>query len=232
MNAKPKAVVLLSGGLDSTTVLAIAKARGFEPCAITFRYGQRHEAEILAAKRVAAAMGVERHVVTEIDLRPFGGSALTADIAVPKDRAAEDMADGIPITYVPARNTIFLSFALAYAEVMGASDIFIGVNALDYSGYPDCRPAYIEAFERMANLATKAAVEGVAKLSIHAPLIAMTKAQIIRAGLDLGVDYGLTSTCYDPAADGAPCGRCDACQLRLKGFAEAGLADPVRYQDG
>jgi len=219
--------VLLSGGLDSTTVLAIAKSRGFEPCALSFRYGQRHVFELERARQVAAAMGVTRHVVAEIDLRVFGGSALTADIEVPKDRAAATMGQGIPVTYVPARNTIFLSFALAYAEVLGSSDVFIGVNALDYSGYPDCRPEYIEAFERMANLATRAGVEGRTRLRIHAPLAHMTKADIVRAGQALGVDYGITSSCYDPAPDGHPCGRCDACLLRAKGFAEAGLPDPL-----
>jgi 7-cyano-7-deazaguanine synthase len=234
MPDSPKAVVLLSGGLDSTTVLAIARARGFEPCALSFRYGQRHVIELERAHEVALAMGVTRHVVAEIDLRVFGGSALTGDIAVPKDRPAEAMGQGVPVTYVPARNTIFLSFALAYAEVLGSTDIFIGVNALDYSGYPDCRPEYIEAYERMANLATRAGVEGRARLKIHAPLSQMTKADIIRAGTALGVDYGITSSCYDPGPDGRPCGRCDSCQLRAKGFAEAGLGDPLlaRYRSG
>jgi 7-cyano-7-deazaguanine synthase len=225
-----KAVVLLSGGLDSTTVLAIAKSEGYEVYALTFRYGQRHEVEIEAARRVASLSGVARHVVAEIDLRAFGGSALTDDIEVPKGRALDEMTEGIPVTYVPARNTIFLSFALAWAEVLGASDIFIGVNALDYSGYPDCRPEYIEAFQRMADLATKAGVEGSQKLKIHAPLISLTKAQIVRKGIELGLDYSLTVTCYDPAADGAACGRCDACLLRLKGFAENELSDPASYQ--
>ena len=225
-----KAVVLLSGGLDSATCLAIAKSEGYEPCALSFRYGQRHAAELDAASRVAHSLGVTRHVVTDIDLRQFGGSALTADLDVPKGRTADDMSRGdIPVTYVPARNTIFLSFALAFAEVLGSSDIFIGVNALDYSGYPDCRPEYIEAFTRMANLATRTGVEGTRPLRIHTPLIAMTKAQIIRRGLDLGVDYGLTLTCYDPAPDGRACGESDACLLRLKGFAENGIPDPVRY---
>lgn len=227
---KLKAVVLLSGGLDSTTVLAIAKSEGYEVYALTFRYGQRHEAEIEAARRVAKLAGVTEHVVAEIDLRAFGGSALTDEIAVPKGRALAEMAQGIPVTYVPARNTIFLSFALAWAEVLGAGDIFIGVNALDYSGYPDCRPEYIEAFQRMADLATKAGVEGRQRLRIHTPLIEMTKAQIVRKGIELGVDYSLTVTCYDPTADGAACGRCDACLLRLKGFAENELSDPASYQ--
>ena len=227
--AAPKAVVLLSGGLDSATCLAIAKAEGFEPYALSFRYGQRHTAELDAAGRVARLMGVTRHVVTEIDLRQFGGSALTGDIDVPKGRSAADMSHDIPVTYVPARNTIFLSFALAYAEVLGAADVFIGVNALDYSGYPDCRPEYVEAFTRMANLATRAGVEGTQRLTIHTPLISLTKAQIIRRGLDLGADYALTSTCYDPAPDGRACGQCDACLLRLKGFAENGIPDPVQY---
>ena len=225
-----KAVVLLSGGLDSTTVLAVAKSEGYEVHALTFRYGQRHEAEIEAARRVAALAGVAQHIVAEIDLRAFGGSALTDDIEVPKGRALDEMAEGIPVTYVPARNTIFLSFALAWAEVLGASDIFIGVNALDYSGYPDCRTEYIEAFQRMADLATKAGVEGRQRLRIHTPLISLTKAQIVRKGIELGVDYSLTVTCYDPADDGAACGLCDACLLRLKGFAENGMSDPASYQ--
>lgn len=224
------AVVLLSGGLDSATVLAIARAEGFTPYALSFRYGQRHAFELECAGKLAERAGVARQVVAEIDLRVFGGSALTSDsIAVPKGRAAADMAHDIPVTYVPARNTIFLSFSLAWAETLGAADVFIGVNALDYSGYPDCRPEYIEAYERMANLATKAGVEGRQRLKIHTPLIQLTKAQIIRRGLDLGVDYALTSTCYDPTPDGKACGRCDACQLRLKGFAENGVADPVPY---
>ena len=224
-----KAVVLLSGGLDSTTTLAIARSEGYEIYALTFRYGQRHEVEIEAARRVAALYGVAQQVVAEIDLRAFGGSALTDDIEVPKGREPEAMADGIPVTYVPARNTIFLSFALAWAEVLGASDIFIGVNALDYSGYPDCRPEYIEAFQRMADLATKAGVEGRQRLSIHTPLINLTKAEIIRKGLGLGVDYSQTVTCYDPAPDGAACGECDACLLRLKGFAKNNVTDPAPY---
>lgn len=226
-----KAVVLLSGGLDSTTTLAIARSQGFEPYAITFRYGQRHQVEIEAARRVAAHFGVAEHVIVDIDLRTFGGSALTSDVDVPKSRSAEEMAAGIPVTYVPARNTIFLSFALGWAEVLEAGDIFIGVNAVDYSGYPDCRPEYIFAFETMANLATKAGVEGRTRFTIHTPLIHLTKAEIIRHGLGLGVDYSLTTTCYDPdPATGKPCGRCDACLLRLKGFDEAGAADPVEYQ--
>lgn len=225
-----KAVVLLSGGLDSTTVLAIAKDHGFEPYALSFRYGQRHEIELAAAQRVAAAAGVQRHVVCDIDLRVFGGSALTADVDVPKHDSADDLAgDEIPITYVPARNTVFLSFALAYAEVVGATDIFIGVSALDYSGYPDCRPEFIAAYERMANLATRAGVEGK-ELKIHTPLIDLTKAQTVEIGMRLGVDYSLTSSCYDPDAQGRPCGHCDSCLLRLKGFADAGLADPLEYQ--
>ena len=225
-----KAVVLLSGGLDSTTTLAIAKSEGYIPYALTFRYGQRHSAEIEAAQRVAANVGVAQHVIVDIDLRLFGGSALTDEIAVPKGRSLEEMGEGIPITYVPARNTIFLSFALAWAEVLEASDIFIGVNVLDYSGYPDCRPEYIHAYEQMANLATKAGVEGRQRLIIHTPLIALNKAQIIQRGLELGVDYGLTLSCYDPSPTGEACGRCDACLLRLKGFAESGQRDPVTYQ--
>lgn len=226
---KKPAVVLLSGGLDSTTVLAIARDRGYEPYALSFRYGQRHAVELEAAQCVAATQGVKRHVIADIDLRVFGGSSLTADIAVPKHDAPEDLDEEIPSTYVPARNTIFLSFALAYAETVGAQDIFIGVNALDYSGYPDCRPEYIEAFQNMANLATKAGVEGQ-RLTIHTPLITMTKAEIIATGLGLGVDYGLTSSCYDPDPAGHPCGRCDSCLLRLKGFSEAGQTDPLTYQ--
>jgi 7-cyano-7-deazaguanine synthase len=223
-----KAVVLLSGGLDSTTALAIAKDEGYVVYALSFLYGQRHMVEIDAARTLADRMGVSQHVVLPIDLRQFGGSALTADIPVPKDRALEDMDQSIPITYVPARNTIFLSFALAWAEVLGANDIFLGVNALDYSGYPDCRPEYIQAFERMANLATKASVEGRQTLHIHTPLIHLSKADIIRRGLELGVDFALTTSCYDPAVDGTACGRCDACILRAKGFAQLGLDDPRR----
>ena len=225
-----KAVVLLSGGLDSTTTLAIAQHDGFVAYALTFRYGQRHEQEIEAARRIAGRAGVAEHVIVAFDLKQFGGSALTAEIAVPKARSMDDIGAGIPITYVPARNTIFLSFALAWAETLGAQDIFIGVNALDYSGYPDCRPEYIAAYAQMANLATKAGVEGTQRLTIHTPLMAMTKAEIIRRGLALGIDYGATITCYDPAPDGAACGQCDACLLRLKGFAEAGLPDPVPYR--
>jgi 7-cyano-7-deazaguanine synthase len=217
----------LSGGLDSATVLAMAKEQGFEPYALSFSYGQRHMLELAAAETIARAQGAAKHVVTQIDLRQFGGSALTADIAVPKDRTASDMSHGIPITYVPARNTVFMSFALAWAETLGACDIFIGVNALDYSGYPDCRPEYIAAYEAMANLATKAGVEGSHKLKIHAPLIKLTKAQIIKEGLRLGVDYAQTSSCYDPGADGKPCGACDSCLLRAKGFADAGVKDPL-----
>jgi 7-cyano-7-deazaguanine synthase len=222
-----RAVVLLSGGLDSTTVLAIAKEQGFELHALSFDYGQRHHWEIQAAKRVAESMGVAEHRVAHFDLRAFGGSALTSDIAVPKARNLADLSKGIPITYVPARNTIFLAFALAWAEVLESNDIFVGVNALDYSGYPDCRPEFIAAFERMANLATKAGVEGRQQLRIHAPLIAMSKADIIRKGLELGVDYSLTSTCYDPSPAGRPCGACDACILRARGFEANGLDDPL-----
>lgn len=223
-----RAVILLSGGLDSATVLAIARKAGYELYALSFSYGQRHAWELEAAKRVAASIGVVQHRIAEIDLRIFGGSALTGDIAVPKGRATEDMAHGIPVTYVPARNTIFLSFALAWAEVLESSDIFIGVNALDYSGYPDCRPEFIQAFEKMANLATKAGVEGRQNLKIHTPLIALTKAQIVAKGMELGVDYGLTSSCYDPSPEGKPCGGCDSCLLRQKGFRENGIDDPLQ----
>ena len=222
--------MLLSGGVDSTTTLALAARQGFELYALTFRYGQRHEAEIEAARRVARALRVARHEIVAFDLRRFGGSALTDDIAVPKDRAPRDMAHGIPVTYVPARNTIFLSFALAWAEVLGASDIFLGVNALDYSGYPDCRPEYIAAFQALADLATKAGVESRQRLRIHTPLISLSKKEIIETGLSLGIDYGLTTSCYDPSPAGEACGRCDACLLRLKGFAEAGARDPIRYR--
>jgi 7-cyano-7-deazaguanine synthase len=224
----PPAIVLLSGGLDSTTTLAYALDRGYDVGAMTFRYGQRHAHEVDAARQIARRFGVREHVVVDIDLRPFGGSALTSDLPVPKDRAIDEMRGGIPITYVPARNTIFLSFALAWAEVLEARDIFIGVNALDFSGYPDCRPKYIAAFERMANLATRGGVEGKS-ITIHAPLIDLTKGQIIELGRTLGVDYALTMSCYDPDSDGRACGRCDACLIRRKGFAEAGLSDPVRY---
>ncbi len=231
-SAQRPAVILLSGGLDSSTVLAIARSQGFQPYALSFRYGQRHIQELAAAEAVARTQGVAKHVVAQIDLREFGGSALTADIDVPKGRSANDMSHGIPITYVPARNTVFLSFALAWAETLGASDIFVGVNALDYSGYPDCRPEYIAAFENMANLATKAGVEGTQKLKIHAPLISLTKAQIVKEGLRLGVDYAETSSCYDPGEDGRPCGACDSCVLRAKGFAEAGVKDPLYVRFG
>ena len=225
---KPKAVLLLSGGLDSTTLLALARRDGFAVHAMSFRYGQRHAHELEAARAVARAYGVAAHVVVDIDLRVFGGSALTADIAVPKDRDEQAMASGVPITYVPARNTIFLSYALAWAEVLGARDIFIGVNALDYSGYPDCRPEYVAAYERMANLATRAGVEG-GTIRIRTPLLHLTKRAIVELGASLGVDYALTTSCYDPDASGAACGRCDACLLRLKGFAESGRTDPARY---
>jgi 7-cyano-7-deazaguanine synthase len=223
------AVILLSGGLDSATCLAIARAQGFRTLAISFRYGQRHAVELAAAQRVAKALGADRHQIVDIDLRAFGGSALTADIDVPKDRAEAEMESGVPITYVPARNTIFLSFALALAEVEDAADIFIGVNAVDYSGYPDCRPEFVAAFEAMANLATKAAAVDGRKLTVHAPLMHWSKAQIIEAGLKVGVDYGLTISCYDPTPEGESCGHCDSCQLRKKGFADAGVADPTRY---
>ncbi|MEP7344287.1 MAG: 7-cyano-7-deazaguanine synthase QueC [Gemmatimonadaceae bacterium] len=226
----PRAVLLLSGGLDSTTLLAIARRDGFQVHALTFQYGQRHRREVDSATRIASRMGVAEHVVAEIDLRMFGGSALTSSVAVPKDRNLAVAADEpIPVTYVPARNTIFLSFALAWAEVLGASNIYIGVNALDYSGYPDCRPAFIAAFEAMANLATKDAVENGRQISIRTPLIDLSKAEIVRLGLSLGVDYAETTSCYDPLPDGEACGRCDACQLRLKGFAEVGVRDPIRY---
>lgn len=221
------AVVLLSGGLDSATVLAIAKSEGYEPYALSFQYGQRHAVELEAARRVVAAQGAAGHVVATIDLRAFGGSALTADVAVPHHDSADDLGEEIPVTYVPARNTVFLSFALAWAETLGASDVFIGVNALDYSGYPDCRPEYIQAFEQLANLATKAGVEGRQRLRVHAPLIELTKAQIIQTGLRLGVDYALTHSCYDPGPAGRACGTCDSCLLRRRGFAELGLDDPA-----
>jgi 7-cyano-7-deazaguanine synthase len=230
MASKPKAVVLLSGGLDSTTTLAIAQHQGFEVHALTFRYGQRHEAEVEAARTIASRFEVRQHLVVPIDLRLFGGSALTSEVAVPKGRDLDAIGHGIPVTYVPARNTIFLSYTLAWAEVLESRDLFIGVNALDYSGYPDCRPEYIEAYQRMANLATKAAVEGRQRLTIHTPLIHLTKAEIIQKGLALGVDYRLTVTCYDPSPAGEACGQCDACVLRRKGFADNGIPDPTVYR--
>lgn len=225
-----RAVVLLSGGLDSATTLAIARAEGFDTFALSFRYGQRHAQELTAAARVAESLGASDHRIAEIDLRLFGGSALTAEIDVPKNREPGEMDGEIPITYVPARNTIFLSYALAWSEVLGTSDIFIGVNAVDYSGYPDCRPEFIRAFERLANLATKAGIEG-ARYQVHTPLINLTKSEIIRRGVSLGVDYGQTHSCYDPAPGGRACGACDSCQLRLKGFCEAGLKDPIAYAE-
>ncbi|HXH97187.1 MAG TPA: 7-cyano-7-deazaguanine synthase QueC [Gaiellaceae bacterium] len=224
-----RAVVLLSGGLDSATSLAVARDEGYETYALTVRYGQRHEAELEAAARVAAALGARRHLVVSVELGAIGGSALTDDVEVPKDQSLEEIGTGIPVTYVPARNTVFLSLALGWAEVLEAEDVFMGVTAIDYSGYPDCRPEYIRAFEAMANLATKAAVEGRQRLRIHTPLIDLDKAAIIRLGTSFGVDYGLTHSCYDPAPDGTPCGRCDACLLRLDGFRRAGLEDPLRY---
>jgi 7-cyano-7-deazaguanine synthase len=229
MSATTRAVVLLSGGLDSTTTFAIARAEGYDVHALTFRYGQRHEVEVACAQRIAARFGVAGHIIVPIDLRVFGGSALTSDVPVPKDRSEGEMGHGIPITYVPARNTIFLAFALAFAEVLQTGHIFLGVNVLDYSGYPDCRPEYITAFQRMANLATRAGVEGRQQVEIHVPLIQMTKAEIIRRGLELGVDYRWTSSCYDPDAQGRACGRCDSCLLRLRGFKEAGAVDPIAY---
>lgn len=225
-----KAVVLVSGGLDSATTLAVAKAEGCELFAISFDYGQRHRFELEAARKVCATNQVRRHIVVPLDLRAFGGSALTDDIAVPKDRSDDELTAGIPVTYVPARNTIFLSLALGWAEVLGAFDLFIGVTAVDYSGYPDCRPEFIAAFEKLANLATKAGVEGTGRWTIHTPLIQLSKADIIRTGMRLGVDYSLTHSCYDPDPQGLACGRCDSCRLRLKGFAEAGLIDPIGYQ--
>jgi 7-cyano-7-deazaguanine synthase len=230
LSASRPAVILLSGGLDSATVAAIARHAGFALYALSVDYGQRHRFELQAARRVAEALGVRRHVVLSVDLGQLGGSALTGAIEVPKDRDARQMAQDIPVTYVPARNTVLLSLALAYAETIGAADIFLGVNAIDYSGYPDCRPEYIDAFARLANLATKAGVEGRLRFAIHTPLIQMTKAEIIRRGMELGVDYSLTHTCYDPDAAGISCGRCDACQLRRQGFAEAGMADPLPYR--
>ncbi|MEQ8322773.1 MAG: 7-cyano-7-deazaguanine synthase QueC [Rhodospirillales bacterium] len=229
MSTKKPAVVLLSGGLDSATVLAIALEQGFSPVTLTFRYGQRHAAEIDVAARLAEANGIKRHVVADIDLRAFGGSALTADIDVPKHRSDAEISEGIPVTYVPARNTVFLSFALALAETTQAYDVFIGVNALDYSGYPDCRPAFVKAFENVMNLATKAGVEGENPFTLHTPLIDLTKAGIIQRGTALGVDYAHTLSCYDPTADGRHCGECDSCHLRRKGFREAGIDDPTPY---
>jgi 7-cyano-7-deazaguanine synthase len=228
-HAAAGAVVLVSGGIDSTTCLAIAAAQGYELFALTFRYHQRHNIEIEAARRVVKAMRVTRHLILDLPFNEIGGSALTADIEVPKSRSIEEMTKEIPITYVPARNTVFLSFALAWAEVLGTADIFIGVNALDYSGYPDCRPEYIEAFGQMANLATKKTIEGTLKIRIHTPLIKLTKAEIIRTGIELGVDYSLTHSCYDPDPQGRACGLCDSCILRKKGFAEAGIPDPTIY---
>lgn len=229
MSKQKKAVVLSSGGLDSTTVIAIAQSRGFQIYSISFSYGQRHAFELEAAKQIAERAGVEKHLVIDCNMNKIGGSALTDNIAVPKSDETDVMSDEIPVTYVPARNTIFLSFALAWAETLSASDIFIGVNALDYSGYPDCRPEYIEAYEKMANLATKAGVENTTKLNIHAPLIKMTKAEIIQTGHNLGVDYSLTHSCYDPSPEGLSCRKCDSCILRIKGFKEAGVPDPTRY---
>lgn len=224
-----KAVILSSGGIDSTTVMAIAKTEGYELYSLSFRYGQRHAIELEAAHRIAQVFGVKEHLVIDIDLGKIGGSALTDNIAVPKERSGEEISKDIPITYVPARNTIFLSYALAWAEVLGAADIFIGANAVDYSGYPDCRPEYIEAFETMANLATKAGVEGTIRIKIRTPIIHMTKAEIITRGSALGVDYGMTHSCYDPSPGGSACGLCDSCQLRKKGFKEAGIPDPTPY---
>ena len=224
-----KAVILLSGGLDSATTLAIAQNDGFTLYGLTFSYGQRHQFEIGASQKIAEACNLTDHIITEIDLRAFGGSALTDDIDVPKDRSESTMSGSIPVTYVPARNTIFLSFSLAWAEVLQSNDIFLGVNSMDYSGYPDCRPEYIQSFQAMANLATKAGVDGDQSITIHTPLISMTKEEIIRRGLELGVDYSLTHSCYDPDKAGNACGRCDSCRIRLKGFQEAGTADPINY---
>lgn len=229
MNNKKRAVVLSSGGLDSTTAMAVARLEGYEVYSLSFRYGQRHAVELEAARRVAKALGAEQHLVIDIDLAKIGGSALTDDIHVPKSRTEQDMQKEIPVTYVPARNTIFLSYALAWAEVIRASDIFIGVSAVDYSGYPDCRPEYIEAFEHMANLATKAGVEGKTQITIRAPLIHMSKAEIIQKGIELGVDYSITHSCYDPTPEGRACGQCDSCLLRKKGFTKAGVPDPTPY---
>lgn len=223
------AVILLSGGLDSTTTMAIAKSEGFELYAMSINYGQRHRLELENAKKVASYFNAKEHMIADVDLRGIGGSALTAGLVVPKDRSVEDMGHGIPVTYVPARNTIFLSMALSWAEVIGADSIFLGVNVLDYSGYPDCRPEYIKAFENMANLATRAGVEGINRISIKTPLINMTKAEIIKKGIELGVDYSITHSCYDPSAEGIACGRCDSCLLRKKGFIEAGVTDPIKY---
>jgi 7-cyano-7-deazaguanine synthase len=228
---RKKAVILSSGGVDSTTAMAIAKAEGYEVYSLSFNYGQRHVLELKAAGRVAEALAAKEHLIIDLDLGKIGGSALTEGIEVPKGRNENEMRKEIPVTYVPARNTIFLSFALAWAEVLGASDIFVGVNAIDYSGYPDCRPEYIRAFESMANLALKATVEGKMKIRIQAPLIRMTKAEIIRKGVDVGVDYQLTHSCYDPSPDGRACGQCDSCLLRKKGFREAGIPDPTVYVD-
>ena len=225
-----KAVVLLSGGLDSTTVAAMAREQGFKVYALSFDYGQNHKIELESAKRVAAKLGMQQHAIVKVDLRSFGGSALTSDQPVPKHRSAEDIGHGVPVTYVPARNTVFLSLALAWAETLGATDIFLGVNALDYSGYPDCRPEFIRAFETLANLATKMGTEEGKRITIHTPLIAMTKKQIVEAGLRLGVDYSMTISCYDPDERGEACGACDACLLRLKGFSEAGVTDPAAYR--
>jgi 7-cyano-7-deazaguanine synthase len=227
MSATPNAVCLLSGGLDSSTCLAYARRQGFACHALSFDYGQRHRVELKAAGRLAASLGAARHLVVPVNLRLFGGSALTAEFDVPKGRGLDEMSAGIPITYVPARNTVFLSFALAWAEVLGAADIFIGVNALDYSGYPDCRPEFIHAFEQLANLATRSGVEGAVHFTVHTPLIRLSKAEIIKLALDLGVDLSLTHSCYDPSPEGLPCGACDSCLLRAKGFAQAGVADPL-----
>jgi 7-cyano-7-deazaguanine synthase len=229
MQKKKKAIVLSSGGLDSTTAMAVAKEQGYEIFSLTFRYGQRHVREIEAAERVAKALGAKKHLVIDIDLAKIGGSALTDDIDVPKARTRQEMEEEIPVTYVPARNTIFLSYALAWAEVLGAADIFLGVNAVDYSGYPDCRPEYVQAFEHMANVATRASVEGKINIRIRSPLMDMSKAEIIRKGIALGVDYALTHSCYDPSPEGKACGQCDSCLLRKKGFMEAGIPDPMRY---